>query len=138
MTPTYISHDFSTVHISKDFSLRNQSGKKCRRTKRYCMQKNTLDWRKIKMINATLRIQPIIHLTRLDCSSFCTWFGKFSGMMEKHTLENRKAGKVQRTKPKKQRAEDISQKLTSLFLGDPCRTACSVGLTTRSSVAGGL
>ena len=38
----------------------------------------------------------------------------------------------------KQRAEDISQKLTSLFLGDPCRTACFVGLTTRSSVAGGL
>ena len=28
MTSTYISHDFSTVHISKkDFSLRNQSGK---------------------------------------------------------------------------------------------------------------
>ena len=39
---------------------------------------------------------------------------------------------------KKQRAEDINQKLTSLFLGDPCRTACSAGLTTRSSVAGGL
>ena len=39
MTSTYISHDFSTVHISKDFSLRNQSRKKCRRTKRYCMQK---------------------------------------------------------------------------------------------------
>ena len=57
----------------------------------------------------------------------------------KHTpTENRKAGKVQRTKQKKQRAEDISQKLTSLFLGDPCRTACFVGLTTRSSVAGGL
>ena len=54
------------------------------------------------------------------------------------TIENRKAGKIQRTKPKKQRAEDISQKLTSLFLGGPCRTACFVGLTTRSSVAGGL
>ena len=39
MTSTYISHDFSTVHISKDFSLRNQSRKTCRRTKRYCMQK---------------------------------------------------------------------------------------------------
>ena len=27
LTSTYISNDFSTVHISKDFSLRNQSGK---------------------------------------------------------------------------------------------------------------
>ena len=27
ITSTYISNDFSTVHISKDFSLRNQSGK---------------------------------------------------------------------------------------------------------------
>ena len=54
---------------------------------------------------------------------------------------NRKQGNRQNTKDKtkqKQRAEDISQKLTSLFLGDPCRTACFVGLTTRSSVAGGL
>ena len=104
------------------------------------MQKNTLDWRKIKMVNAPLRIQQIIHLTRRDCSSFRTWFGKFSDMIQEKqiTIENRKPDKVQRIKPKKQRAEDISQKLTSLFLGDPCRTACSVGLTTRSSVVGGL
>ena len=27
LTSTYISNDFSNVHISKDFSLRNQSGK---------------------------------------------------------------------------------------------------------------
>ena len=67
------------------------------------MQKNTLDWRKIKMVNAPLRIQQIIHLTRLDCSSFRTWFGKFADMMEekKITIENRKADKVQRTKPEK-------------------------------------
>ena len=108
MTSTYISHDFSTVHISKDFSLRNQkSRKKCRRTKRYCMQKNTLDWRKIKMVNAPLRIQQIIHLTRLDCSSFRTWFGKFSDMIEEKqiTIENRKADKVQRTKQKKKNVQ---------------------------------
>ena len=126
--------------FQKDFSLRNQSGKKCRRTKRYCMQKNTLDWRKIEMINSPLRIQQIIHLTRLDCSSFCTWFGKFSDIMEE-THNNRKQESRQNTKDKtkkRQRAKDISQKLTSLFLGDPCRTACFVGLTTPSSVAGGL
>ena len=113
---------------------------KCKRTKMYCMQRNTLDWRKIEMIKAPLRIQQIIHLTRLDCSSFCTWFGKFSDMMEE-THNNRKQESRQNTKDKtkkKQRAEDISQKLTSLFLGGPCRTACFVGLTTRSSVAGGL
>ena len=67
------------------------------------MQKNTLDWRKIKMVNARFRIQQIIHLTRLDCSSFRTWFGKFADMMEEKqiTIENRKADKVQRTKPEK-------------------------------------
>ena len=40
MTSTYISHDFSTVHITKDLSLRNQSGKKCRRImgyRQYCI-----------------------------------------------------------------------------------------------------
>ena len=46
--------------------------------------KNTLDWRKIKMVNAPLRIQQIIHLTRLDCSFFHTWFGKFSDMIEEN------------------------------------------------------
>ena len=93
-----------------------------------------------KSINAPLRIQQIIHLTRLDCFSFRTWFGKFSDMMEK-TYNNRKQENRKNAKDKtkkQQRAEDISQKLTSLFLGDPCRTACSVGLTTRSSVAGEL
>ena len=92
------------------------------------------------MINAPLRIQQIIHLARLDCASFRTWFGKFSDMMKK-TNNNRKQESRQSTEDKtkkRQRAEDISQKLTSLFLGGPCRTACFVGLTTRSSVAGGL
>ena len=46
--------------------------------------KNTLDWRKIKMVNAPLRIQQIIHLTRLDCSFFHTWFGKFSDTIEEN------------------------------------------------------
>ena len=80
-----ISVPYMYQPLFKDFSLRRQSEIKCRRTMGYCMQKNTLDWRKIEMINAPLRIQQIIHLTRLDCSSFCTWFGKFSDMMEKNT-----------------------------------------------------
>ena len=81
----FISHDFSTLHISKRLFITKSIREKCRRTKRYWMQKNALDWRKIKMINAPLRMQQIIHLTRLDCSSFCTWFGKFSDMMEENT-----------------------------------------------------
>ena len=139
MTSTYISHDFSTVHISKDFSLRNQSGKNVD------VQRGTV-CQKIPLIGEK---------SRCECSSPDTadhpsdtprllllpyLVRQFSDMIEEKqiAIENRKADKVQRTKPKKQRAEDISQKLTSLFLGDPCRTACSVGLTTRSSVAGGL
>ena len=72
-----ITEVISTVHISKDFSLRNQSDVQL-------YAKNTLDWRKIKMVNAPLRIQQIIHLTRLDCSFFHTWFGKFSDMIEEN------------------------------------------------------
>ena len=49
-----ITEVISTVHISKDFSLRNQSDVQL-------YAKNTLDWRKIKMVNAPLRIQQIIH-----------------------------------------------------------------------------
>ena len=99
MTSTYISHDFSTVQLFlKNFSLRRQSEKNVNVQRWYCMQKNTLDWRKIEIINAPLRIQQIIHLTRLDCSSFCTWFGKFSDMMEK--THNRKQESRQNTKDK--------------------------------------
>ena len=76
-----VTEVISTVHISKDFSLRNQSEKN---VDVQLYAKNTLDWRKIKMVNAPLRIQQIIHLTRLDCSSFRTWFGKFSDMMEEN------------------------------------------------------
>ena len=57
------------------------------------MQKHTLNWRKIKMVNAPLRIQQIIHLTRLDCSSFRTWFGKFADMMEEKQIAIEKQGK---------------------------------------------
>ena len=72
-----ITEVISTVHISKDFSLRNQSDVQL-------YAKNTLDWRKIKMVNAPLRIQQIIHLIRLDCSFFLTWFGKFADMIEEN------------------------------------------------------
>ena len=78
---------------------------------------------------------------RLISPPYLCFGGKFADMMEeKHTTieKQEKQTKYRGQNQKKQRAEDISQKLTSLFLGDPCRTACSAGLTTRSSVAGGL
>ena len=90
MTSTYISHDFSTVHISKRLFITKSIRENMQtyngvQTVLYI--ENTLHWRKIKMINAPLRIQQIIHLTRLDCSSFCTWFGKCLDMMEENTQQ---------------------------------------------------
>ena len=110
-----------SVHVSalfKKLFITEAIREKCKRTKMVLYAKNTLDWRKIKMINAPLRIQQVIHLTRLDCSSFRTWFGKFSDMIEeKHTtIESRQSTK---DKTKKTTCRDISQKSTSLFFRRP-------------------
>ena len=93
-----------SVHVSALFEklfITEAIREKCKRTKMVLYAKNTLDWRKIKMVNAPLRIPQIIHLTRLDCSSFRTWFGKFSDMIEEKTHNDRKQAKYKGQNQKK-------------------------------------
>ena len=66
-----------------------------------CMQKNTLDWRKIKMVNAPLRIQQIIHLIASIAPSSLPGSANLRTSWKK-TYNNRKTGKQTkyRIKPK--------------------------------------
>ena len=82
---TLITEVISTVHISKDFSLRNQSDVQL-------YAKNTLDWRKIKMVNAPLRIQQIIHLIASIAPSSLPGSANLRTSWKK-TYNNRKTGK---------------------------------------------
>ena len=114
--------------------------KRTKRYRQYCIQKIPFIGEKSRwsMLLSWYSRSSIWHAS-IAPIAFRTWFGNFSDMMEK-THNNRKQESRQYTKDKTKKTtcrQTLVRKLTSSFWGDPCRTACFVGLTTRSSVAAG-